>query len=150
MEEGGLIERVSLMGRSPRGLRLLSDVTLSGSETYRPGSVSRLVAAIVRTARRIGEDIIFESSGERIWGQVRDRLNDFLRGLFEAGALRGESAADSYQVRCDRSTMNQNDLDNGRVVASVQFDATAPIDTVTVVLVMNEARQMAVLASEAA
>jgi hypothetical protein len=150
MAAGGLIERVSLIGPSPEGLQLLSDVTLSGNETYRPGSVSRLVAAIVRTARRIGEGIIFETSGERTWGQVREQLNDFLRGLFEAGALRGGSAADSYQVRCDSSTMRQNDLDNGRIIASVQFDATTPIDTVTVVLVLNEGRQMAVLASEAA
>jgi uncharacterized protein len=150
MAEGGLIERVSLIGPTSEGLRLLSDVTLSGSESYRPGSVSRLVAAIARTARRIGEDIIFESSGERTWGQVRERLNDFLGGLFEAGALRGESASDSYQVRCDRSTMSQNDLDHGRLIASVQFDAAAPIDTVTVVLVMNEGRQMAMPASEAA
>jgi hypothetical protein len=150
MAVGGLIERVSLIGPSPEGLRLLSDVTLSKSETYRPGSVSRLVSAIVRAARRIGEDTIFESSGERIWGQVRERLNDFLRGLFEAGALRGESASESYRVRCDRSTMSQNDLDDGRLIASVQFDAAAPIDTLTVVLVMNEGRQMAVLGSEAA
>lgn len=150
MAASRLSERVSLIGLTPSGLRLLSDVTMSASETYRPGCVSRLVAAIVRTARGIGEDSTFEPSGEKVWGRIRDQLNIFLRALFDAGALRGDSPAASYQVRCDRSTMSQDDIDNGRVIATVQFDAAAPVDTITVVLTMNEGRQMAVLAREAA
>jgi hypothetical protein len=50
-EQERLIERVALIGPTPAGLRLLSDVTLSGNESYRPGGVSRLISTIVRTAR---------------------------------------------------------------------------------------------------
>ena len=46
--------------------------------------------------------------------------------------------------------MSQNDLDNGRVVATVQFTAAAPIDTLTVVLILNEGGQGAAIQSEAA
>jgi hypothetical protein len=145
-----LAERVSLMGLTSAGLRLISDVTMSGSQTYRPASVRRLLAAIVRTARRIGEDVTFEPSGETVWRLVRERLDDFLRGLFEAGAFRGESAADSYQVECDRSTMTQNDIDNGRVIAYLKFDAAAPIDTITVALTISDGRELAQLTGKAA
>src|SRR5262249_8119014 len=39
-EANQLIERVSLIGRTPLGLRLLSDVTTSLDESYRPGATS--------------------------------------------------------------------------------------------------------------
>lgn len=149
-EANRFIERVCLMGPSPSGLRLLSDVTMSGSETYRPGAISRLLATIVRTARRVGEEVTFQPSGERLWNEVANRLDTFLRGLFVRGILRGESAGEAYQVRCDRSTMTQADIDEGRVIAQVQFDAAAPVDTITVVLVVNEGRQVPAIQNEAA
>jgi hypothetical protein len=149
-ESNRLVERVSLIGFTPLGLRLISDVTLSLDESYRPGSTSRLIATIVRTARIIGEEIVFEASGPRLWGEIRDRLDTMMRGLYHDGAFEGASPGDAYQVRCDSSTMTQNDMDNGRVVATVQFAAAAPIDSITVVLILNEGGQSAAIESEAA
>ncbi len=145
-----LLERVSLLGPTPRGLRLLSDVTTSLDESYRPASVNRLVSVIVRAARRIGEEIIFEASGERLWFQIRQSLNNLLAGLLQAGALRGATSAEAFQVRCDRSTMSQSDIDNGRVIVLVQFAAAAPIEQITVVLAMDEGGQVSLLAPELA
>lgn len=137
-----LMERVSLFGLTPGGFELLSDVTTSLNESYRPAGVSRLVSVIVRAARRLGEDRVFESSGERLWTQLRESLNTLLSGLLEAGALRGETPSEAFDVRCDRSTMTQNDIDNGRVIALVQFDAAVPIERITVVLAMDEGGQV--------
>lgn len=140
MEEDGIEENICLFGPTPSGLRLLSDVTMSRSPSYRLGAVSRLVATIVRTARRIGEEVVFEDNGEGTWSSVRARLDSFMLGLFRDGALRGASSSEAYQVRCDRTTMTQNDIDNGRLVAIVRFDPAAPIETITVVLALNEDR----------
>ena len=139
-EQDALEEDISLIGPTPSGLKLLSDVTTSTDQSYRCGSVSRLIASVVRTARRIGEDSAFEPSGARVWGEVRERLNSFLLGLYHADALRGSSPGEAYNVKCDRSTMTQNDLDEGRLIAVVQLDPAAPIDTITVVLSLNENR----------
>ena len=46
--------------------------------------------------------------------------------------------------------MTQNDLDVGRMIAIVQLDPAAPIDTITIVLVMNEDRQVLEPVGEAA
>jgi hypothetical protein len=46
--------------------------------------------------------------------------------------------------------MTQNDIDNGRVIAQVQFEAAAPVDTITVVLVVNEGSQISSVRNEAA
>lgn len=140
-----LIERVSLLGPTPNGLRLLSDVTTALQESYRPACINRLTSAIVRAARRLGEELIFEPSGERLWAEVREGLERLLLGLLQAGALRGSSPAEAFQVRCDRSTMTQNDMDNGRVVVEVQFSPAAPIERITVVLALSEGGQVETL-----
>jgi hypothetical protein len=137
---GGLSlpERVSLLGPTPGGLRLLSDVTTAADEIYRLAPVNRLVSVIVRAARTLGEDSAFEPSSEQTWADLRGRLGELLRALFQAGALRGASAAEAFQVRCDRSTMSQSDIDNGRVVAEVEFQAAAPLERLTIVLALDE------------
>ncbi|HSN04161.1 MAG TPA: hypothetical protein VLS44_04215 [Nitrospira sp.] len=143
-----MVERVSLLGQAPRGFILLSDVTTSIDEGYRPACANRLVTAIVRAARRAGEDLVFESSGEALWGRIRESLQRLLVGLFQDGALRGATPAEAFQVRCDRSTMSQNDLDAGRVIVSVQFQAALPIERITVVLGLHEGGQVSVLSSD--
>jgi uncharacterized protein len=124
---------------------LLSDVTTSQDPSYQHANVNRLVSTILRAARRIGQDAVFEVSGERVWSQVVSRLNDLLNALFAAGAFRGSTPAEAFYVRCDHSTMSQNDLDNGRLIAIAQFEAAAPIDTITVSLVVNEGSQGSLL-----
>lgn len=138
-EQDRLEDHVCLIGPTPGGLKLLTDVTMS-PQYYQPGSLSRLVSTLVRTARSVGEVSTFEPNGEAVWGEVQSRLNNFLLGLFHAGALRGSSPQDAFTVQCDRSTMTQNDLDSGRLIALVQISPAAPIDTITVTLVINEDR----------
>jgi len=145
-----LLERVSLLVPTPRGIELASDVTTSLEESYRPANINRLVSIIVRAARRLGEDFAFESSGEQLWAKLSESMTILLQGLWEAGALRGATPSEAFYVRCDRSTMTQNDIDNGRVIALIQFDAAFPIERITVVLAMDEGGQVSLVSSEAA
>ncbi len=137
-----LVERGSFFGPTPDGLRLLSDVTTSLDESYRPASVNRLVSALVRTARRLGEDFVFEASGQRLWSKLRESLNGLLLGLYQAGVLRGATPAEAFRVRCDRTTMTQNDIDTGRVIVEIQFAPTVPIERITVFLAMSDGGQL--------
>ncbi len=134
----GFGERVSLFGRRPGAFELASDVTASLDEVYRPAAVGRLVATILRAARRLGEDLTFESSGEVLWTRLRRSLRSLMAALLEAGALAGATPEQAFSVRCDRSTMSRHDVDQGRVIAEVTFSAALPIDTITVVLAMDE------------
>lgn len=143
-----LAERVTLFGRRPGAFELLSDVTTSPDETWRPAAVGRLVATLVRAARRLGDDATFEPAGELLWTRLRRGLEGLLTALLEAGALRGATPEEAFAVRCDRSTMSRHDIDQGRVIAEVRFQAALPIDTITVVLAMGEGGQVS-LAGEA-
>jgi len=140
-----LLERVSLLGPTPAGLRLLSDVTTSLSDSYRPASVNRLVTAIVRAARSLGEAVSFEPAAESLWNRLKSDLDALLLGLWQAGALAGASPGQAFSVRCDRTTTRQADLDSGRVIAEVQFTAAVPIEQIHVVLALSQGGQVSLL-----
>ncbi|HEX5745284.1 MAG TPA: phage tail sheath protein [Archangium sp.] len=133
-----LLERVSMLGPSPGGLRVLSDVTTSPSETWRQAGVNRLLSVLLRAARRVGQDVVFEPSQARTWLALVYRLEAVLVRLWEVGALRGTNAREAFQVRCDRTTMTQDDIDAGRLVAEVEFDAAAAIERLHVILTVAE------------
>jgi len=148
-EEDQLQDGVSIFGRTPQGWRLLSDVTASANSAYRPASANRLVSLLVRAARVLGEDMTFEPSGERLWARIRNRMSALMLGLYQAGALDGATAKEAFQVRCDRSTMSQNDIDNARVVVEIQFTPTFAIESITVVLAMSEGGQASLVSTTA-
>jgi hypothetical protein len=131
-------DRISVFGPSPSGFQLLSDVTTDDDEAYRPANINRLVASIVRAARLIGEDIVFSNSGDAGWRRLQSGLEALLLGLWGDGALDGATSKDAFEVRCNRSTMTQADLDSGRVIARIEFVVARPIERITVVLGMDE------------
>lgn len=138
-------DRVSVYGFAPSGIRLLSDNTAALDANYRPASVNRLVSVLVRAARQAGDEALFENSGEDLWAEMEERVAGLLRRLYDLGALRGDAPDDAFSVRCDRSTMSQNDIDNGRVIVEVEFQAALPIERITVVLAYQDGAQITAL-----
>ncbi len=132
-----LIVRLSLFGFTPAGLRLLSDVTAYPGEAYRPACVHRLVSVISRAARQLGEGIVFQQNGPALWKIIEDTLGRLMTRLWQANALDGDTAQDAFSVRCDSSTMTQNDLDNGRLIALVTFSAAATVELIRVTLAIE-------------
>jgi hypothetical protein len=132
-----LIERFSLFGFTPSGLRLLSDVTAYPGETYRAGPVARLCYVICRGARQMGETAVFQNNGPALWGRVQRFLQNLMNRLWNQNALDIGPSGKAFEVRCDRTTMTQNDLDNGKLVAYVTFTAASIIETITVKLAME-------------
>src|SRR6185503_6384473 len=129
-----LIHRVSLVGPTPNGPGILSDITTSLSSAHRPAGVGRLTAAIVRTARQLGDEFMFEASGPDLWRKIESRLNNLLSQFYRAGALLGESPEAAFSVRCDATTITQNDQDHGRLLAIVEFAPAHPVGIITVTL----------------
>ncbi len=133
-----LIDRVSLIGPTPDGFHMLSDVTTSNEINYRQANINRTIGLVMRAARGIGEEYVFEASGERLWQQIEDRLGDVLAAMYARGALEGRRPEDAYQVRCDRSTMSQQDIDNGRVIVNVMINPAASIETMRIQLAIGD------------
>ena len=132
-----LIERLSLFGFTPSGLRLLSDVTAYPGETYRAGPVARLCYVICRAARQMGETAVFQNNGPALWGRIERFLQNLMNRLWNLNALDVGPTGTAFTVRCDKSTMTQNQIDNGMVIALVTFNAASIIETITVKLTME-------------
>jgi uncharacterized protein len=71
---------------------------------------------------------VFEPNGEDLWREVRRRVETFMSTLFRQGAFAATTADDAYFVRCDRTTMTQDDIDNGRLVIVVGFAPHRPAE----------------------
>ena len=61
---------------------------------------------------------------------TRRELIEKLRERYRKGALVGDRPEKAYFVRCDRSTMTQRDLDNGRLVVVVGVAVLRPAEFV--------------------
>jgi uncharacterized protein len=132
-----LAEHVCLIAPEPDGWSLASDVTTSPNPHWQPGGVSRLMASVVRAAWRVGEGMVFEPNGPPLWAQVKRSIEDLLTDYWRAGGLRGTSIAEAFDVRCDRSTMTQNDIDNGRIIVRVEVLPATAVERMTVVFALD-------------
>ena len=129
-----LARHVCVFAPLPGGWSLQSDVTTSALEAWRFGGASRLMGTIVRAARAAGDAVVFDANGPALWAQLRGTLEDLLTGFWHEGAFAGASASEAFSVRCDPSTMTQNDIDAGRLVAHISVRPAASIERITVVL----------------
>ena len=73
---------------------------------------------------------VFEPNGDQLWANVQQSIASFLFKEWKSGALQGLKPEQAYFVRCDRATMTQNDIDNGRLVAIVGVAAIKPAEFV--------------------
>jgi uncharacterized protein len=131
-------ERVSLIGTRHGTLTLLSDATMSESRAWRPGGVSRLMNIILRAARGMGQDQLFEPNGPQLWSRLRGEMERFLQGLADRGALTSIGRDPPFEVRCDRTTMTQSDIDAGRAIMEIGFTAAYPVERIVVTLNLIE------------
>lgn len=125
-------------GRDPRGMTLSADLTTSADPSWADGPVSRLMAMLLRSARKIGAELVFSENNERLWARVEGAMRTLLEEALRVGALRGKGEGDSYDVRCDETTMSQQDIDTGRLVAEVSFSPAVPVQRITVLLPITE------------
>jgi hypothetical protein len=90
-----------------------------------------------RTALNLEESIdegtewaVFEPNDETLWAQLRADVGDFLLARWQQGWFQGATPDDAYFVRCDLTTMTQDDIDAGRTVVLVGFAPLRPAEFV--------------------
>jgi phage tail sheath protein FI len=113
-----------------RGYRLWGARTISSDPEWKYVNLRRYFIYLERSIDRGTQWAVFEPNGERLWANVRRTVEDFLLNEFMMGALLGSKPEEAYFVKCDRSTMTQNDLDNGRLVCLIGVAALRPAEFV--------------------
>ncbi len=90
--------------------------------------IRRLLNYLEQSIEKDTQFAVFEPNDERLWVWVRRSVEDFLYTAWSNGLLEGRAANEAYFVRCDRTTMTQDDLDNGRVVCLVGVAPVMPAE----------------------
>ena len=74
--------------------------------------------------------VVFETNDEPLWARVRRSVSDFLTALWLDGMLQGTKKEQAYFVKCDRTTMTQADIDNGRLICVIGIAPVKPAEFV--------------------
>lgn len=113
-----------------RGIRVWGARTISSDPEWKYVNVRRYFLYLEASIDQGSQWAVFEPNGERLWANVRTTISDFLYSEWLGGALLGATPKEAFFVTCDRSTMSQNDLDNGRLICLVGVAALKPAEFV--------------------
>jgi len=113
-----------------RGFRVWGARTASSDPEWKYLNVRRYFAYVERSIDKGTQWAVFEPNGPELWSNVRSTVEDFLFNEFSNGRLLGTKPEEAFFVRCDRTTMTQNDLDNGRMVCLVGIAPLRPAEFV--------------------
>jgi phage tail sheath protein FI len=113
-----------------RGNRVWGARTMSSDPEWKYVNVRRLFIFIEHSIDKGTQWAVFEPNGPKLWANVRQTVEDFLLVLWRDGALLGDKPEQAYFVRCDRTTMTQNDLDNGRLICLIGVAPVKPAEFV--------------------
>ncbi len=115
-----------------RGILLWGARTVSSDSAWKYVNLRRYFAYLEHSLDRGTQWAVFESNGPTLWEKVRTTVSDFLYNEWKMDRLLGAKPEEAYFVRCDESTMTQNDLDNGRLVCRVGVAPLRPAEFVVV------------------
>jgi phage tail sheath protein FI len=113
-----------------RGNRVWGARTMSSDPEWKYVNVRRLFIFIEHSIDKGTQWTVFEPNGPKLWANLRQTVEDFLLTLWRDGALLGDKPEQAYFVRCDRTTMTQNDLDNGRLICLIGVAPVKPAEFV--------------------
>ncbi|MBZ5523345.1 MAG: phage tail sheath subtilisin-like domain-containing protein [Acidobacteriia bacterium] len=113
-----------------RGFRLWGARTVSSDPEWKYVNLRRYFAYLEHSIDRGTQWVVFENNSEPLWANVRTTVEDFLFNEFKSGHLMGDRPEQAYFVRCDRSTMTQNDFDNGRLICQIGVAPVRPAEFV--------------------
>jgi uncharacterized protein len=113
-----------------RGNRVWGARTISSDGEWKYINVRRYFVYLERSIDKGTQTFVFESNDDRLWDNVRRTVEDFLLNEWKSGRLMGLTPDEAYFVRCDRTTMTQNDIDNGRLICLIGVAPLRPAEFV--------------------
>ncbi|MBI1296760.1 phage tail protein [bacterium] len=122
---------VNCLRRLPgRGNLLWGARTVSSDPEWKYVNIRRYFNYLEASIERGTQWAVFEPNGERLWANVTGTIQAFLYNEWVSGALLGPNPEQAFFVRCDYTTMTQNDIDNGRLICLVGVAALKPAEFV--------------------
>jgi phage tail sheath protein FI len=112
------------------GERVWGARTLSSDTNWKYINVRRLFIYVEKSIFNGTQWVVFEPNNEQLWALVRQSISAFLTTVWQTGALAGTTQDQAFFVQCDRTTMTQDDLDNGRLICIIGLAPVYPAEFV--------------------
>jgi uncharacterized protein len=122
-----------------RGIRVWGARTMSSNALWKYVSVRRLFIFLERSIYEGTQWVVFEPNDDRLWARVIDTIRLFLRGQWRLGALFGRTEQEAFFITCDRTTMSQDDILNGRLICEIGIAPVRPAEFVIFRIFQNTA-----------
>jgi phage tail sheath protein FI len=113
-----------------RNTRVWGARTLATDGSWKYINVRRIFIWVERSIDEGTQWVVFEPNDEKTWARVRQTITNFLTTVWRSGALFGIKAEEAFFVRCDRTTMTQDDIDNGRLICVIGIAPVKPAEFV--------------------
>ncbi len=113
---------------SSRGILVWGARTLSVDPEYKYINVRRLLIYLEQSIKQGTAWVAFEANDEATWARVRMQVDNFLMQAWRNGILMGAEQREAYFVKCDRTTMGQDDIDSGHLHLLVGVAAVKPAE----------------------
>jgi hypothetical protein len=113
-----------------RGIRIWGARNITEDTEWMYTNVRRYFNYVGRSLDEGTQWAVFEPNNERLWDKITRAITSFLLAEWRSGALLGATPDQAFFVRCDRSTMSQYDLDQGRLICLVGIAPVKPAEFV--------------------
>ncbi|WP_349948360.1 phage tail sheath subtilisin-like domain-containing protein [Lacrimispora sp. BS-2] len=113
-----------------QGIRVWGARTVSGDGSWKYINVRRLFIFIEESIKANTNWVVFEPNDEVLWGRVERTISIFLTNLWRNGSFAGSSTDEAFFVNIGRSTMSQDDIDNGRLICVIGVAPVKPAEFV--------------------
>lgn len=117
-----------------RRIRVWGARTSSTNTLWKYINVRRLFLFVEESIEEGTQWVVFEPNDEKLWARVRATITQFLTRVWRDGALMGTKAEEAFFVKCDRTTMTQDDIDNGRLICVIGIAPVKPAEFVILYL----------------
>ncbi len=117
--------------------------TLSSNGLWKYVSVRRLFIFLERSIYEGTQWVVFEPNDDKLWARVKDTVRLFLRSQWRGGALLGRTEDEAFFITCDRTTMSQDDILNGRLICEIGIAPVRPAEFVIFRIFQNTAEARA-------
>ncbi len=113
-----------------RGIRLWGARTMSSDPEWRYINVRRLFLYVEESIDEGTQWVVFEPNSEVTWGRVQRSISNFLMTIWRNGGLFGAKPEEAFFVKCDRTTMDEDDIQNGRLICQIGICPVRPAEFV--------------------
>lgn len=113
-----------------RDIRVYGARTMTSDSMWKYINVRRLFIFVEQSIDRGTQWAVFEPNNEPTWSAIRTAISAFLRTVWRNGALMGTTQDEAFFVKCDRTTMTQDDIDNGRLICLIGIAPVKPAEFV--------------------